>query len=207
MRAWSRPGGQGWFARVRIVPFVNSIDWADDSRDRAGRSPGPGPECGDRASRQPAASPGRDGGAAAGLPVGTEMIVRRQEWFLEELPWKLQDRLVPEDLVRPGAPTGCSSPRTSPEGLGAYLHGGARPGARSGTKFYFLPRKPTSRRDRASSASRRGRRACVIELVRTACIADDDESRPLVHGRRNLCRRQEPVRELAVTAPRRSVGG
>ena len=26
----TRPG-QGWFARVRIVPFVNSIDWADDA--------------------------------------------------------------------------------------------------------------------------------------------------------------------------------
>src|SRR5690349_9089528 len=26
----TRPG-QGWFARVRIVPFVNSLDWADDT--------------------------------------------------------------------------------------------------------------------------------------------------------------------------------
>ena len=39
----TRPG-QGWFARVRIVPFVNSIDWADEHRDRAGPGPGTGPE-------------------------------------------------------------------------------------------------------------------------------------------------------------------
>jgi GntR family transcriptional regulator len=32
----TRPG-QGWFARVRIVPFVNSIDWADDAANFRGK--------------------------------------------------------------------------------------------------------------------------------------------------------------------------
>ena len=35
----TRPG-QGWFARVRIVPFVNSIDWADRTAIEQARNQG-----------------------------------------------------------------------------------------------------------------------------------------------------------------------
>src|SRR5580693_605565 len=38
----TRPG-QGWFATVRIVPFVNSIDWADDAAIKQAREQGRAP--------------------------------------------------------------------------------------------------------------------------------------------------------------------
>src|ERR1700736_1026209 len=76
----TRPG-QGWFARVRIVPFVNSIDSADrtaieQARDQGRAAMATPPTV----NLQPAPAEIAD---RLRVPVGTDMIVRRQEWFLD----------------------------------------------------------------------------------------------------------------------------
>src|ERR1700733_6179278 len=73
----TRPG-QGWFARVRIVPFVNSIDWADGTAVEQARARGRVPRAAPpTVNVQPAPA---DMAERLRLTVGTEMIVRRQEW-------------------------------------------------------------------------------------------------------------------------------
>src|ERR1700760_3939578 len=71
----TRPG-QGWYARVRIVPFDNSLDWSDSTaieqakaRGRMPRVPPP------VVSLQQAPADIAD---RLGVPAETEMIVRRQ---------------------------------------------------------------------------------------------------------------------------------
>jgi GntR family transcriptional regulator len=170
----TRPG-QGWFARVRIVPFVNSIDWADDTAIEQARARG----------RVPTAAPPTVNVQPAPIemaerlrvPVGTEMIVRRQEWFLEELPWKVQTAWCPKARYDQGAHRLLIA-EDIPEGLGAYLQGALdlRP---AGTKFYFLPRKPSGSEISFFCFPDESDVPYVIELVRTACMADDDGARPL----------------------------
>lgn len=170
----TRPG-QGWFARVRIVPFVNSIDWADDAaitqakaRGRVPRATPPTvnlqdapPEMADRLT----------------VPLGTEMIVRRQEWFLDELPWKLQTAWCPKARSVQGAYRLLMAEDIS-EGLGTYLQDalGLRP---AGAAFYFLPRKPTVEESKFFGFPDEGDIPYVIELIRTATIEDDGGPRPL----------------------------
>ena len=169
----TRPG-QGWFARVRIVPFVNSIDWADDAAIEQARS-GAGGE-GHSANRKPADGAGRDGGPAA-VPAGTEMIVRRQEWFLDELPWKLQTAWCPRVWYDKGARRLLIA-EDIPEGIGAYLHDELDLPL-DGTTFYFLPRKPNTSEIRFFGFPDESDTPYVIELIRTACVAGDGGSRPL----------------------------
>jgi GntR family transcriptional regulator len=170
----TRPG-QGWFARVRIVPFVNSIDWADDTAIEQARARG----------RVPRAAPPTVNLQPAPLelaellrvPVGTEMIVRRQEWFLEELPWKLQTAWCPKAWYDRGARRLLIA-EDIPEGLGAYLQGALdlRP---AGTMFYFLPRKPTAGEIGFFCFPDENDVPYVIELVRTWNMVDEVGSRPL----------------------------
>lgn len=170
----TRPG-QGWFARVRIVPFVNSIDWADGTAIEQARALG----------RIPRAAPPTvhlqvaptEMADRLRVPVGTEMIVRRQEWFLEELPWKLQTAWCPKAWYDRGAKRLLIA-EDIPEGLGAYLHDALdlRPG---GTTFYFLPRKPSASEISFLGFPDESDAPYVIELIRTACMTDDDGSRPL----------------------------
>jgi GntR family transcriptional regulator len=170
----TRPG-QGWFARIRIVPFVNSIDWADDAAIEQARARGRVPRAAPpTVNRQQAPS---EMAELLRVPVGTEIIVRRQEWFLEELPWKLQTAWCPKTWYDQGADRLLVA-EDIPEGLDAYLHGvlGLRP---VGTKFYFLPRKPSSSEIDFFCFPDETDAPYVIELIRTACIADDDGSRPL----------------------------
>jgi GntR family transcriptional regulator len=161
----TRPG-QGWFARVRIAPFVNSIDWPDgatiEQAQAQGRIPRATPPT---VHRQAAPAEMAD---RLRVPLGTEMIVRRQEWFLDELPWKLQTAWCLKIWYDKGA-SRLLVAEDIPEGLGAYLHAdlGLSP---AGTMFYFLPRKPRS--DESDVPY-------VIELIRTWNIAGDGGSRPL----------------------------
>src|ERR1700684_3850123 len=96
----TRPG-QGWFAQVRIVPFVNSIDWADgtaiEQALQRGRAPRATPPT---VNLQ---TPSAEMADRLGVPIGNEMIVRRQEWFLDELPWKLQTAWCPKTWYDRGA--------------------------------------------------------------------------------------------------------
>lgn len=85
--AETRPG-QGWFAKIRIVPFVNSIDWEDDTAIAEAKARGRTPKAMPPTVNTDSAP--ADIADRLGVPVGTEMIVRRQEWLLDGLPWKLQ---------------------------------------------------------------------------------------------------------------------
>jgi GntR family transcriptional regulator len=170
----TRPG-QGWFAQVRIVPFVNSIDWVDGTAIEQARARG----------RVPRATPPTVNlqTAPAGIadrlrvPVGTEMIVRRQEWFLDELPWKLQAAWCPKDWYDKGAGRLLTA-QDIPEGLTAYLHMalGVDP---ADTTFHFLPRRPSSDEVSFFGFPDKSDVPYVIELTRTSLIAGDGGTRPL----------------------------
>jgi len=170
----TRPG-QGWFARVRIVPFVNSIDWADDAAITQAKARGRVPRATPPTVNLQSAPP--EMAERLCVPVGTEMIVRRQEWFLDELPWKLQTAWCPKTRAVQGAYRLLMAEDIS-EGLGAYLQHelGLRPASAT---FYFLPRKPTDEEIKFFDFSDDGDIPYVIELIRTATIEDDGGSRPL----------------------------
>ena len=99
----TRPG-QGWFARVRIVPFVNSLDWGDGAAIKQANASGRAPLVTPPTVFPQAAAP--DMAERLRVPVGTAMIVRRQQWFLDDVPWKLQDVWCPRSLFDQGA-RGC----------------------------------------------------------------------------------------------------
>ena len=170
----TRPG-QGWFARVRIVPFVNSLDWGDaaaiEQASASGRAPSFTPPA---VSRRPAP---RDMAERLDVPVGTPMIVRRQEWFLDDMPWKLQDVWCPRSLADQGADKLLIA-EDLPQGLGTYLHGtlGVRPASAA---FFFLPRRPSDDERRFFRFPAEGEAPYVVEIIRTAIMAAESGPRPL----------------------------
>ena len=188
----TRPG-QGWFARVRIVPFVNSIDWADgtaieQARDR-GRAPRATPPT---VNLQPAPAEMAD---RLRVPVGTDMIVRRQEWFLDELPWKLQTAWCPRVWYDKGAHRLLTA-EDIPEGIGAYLHDELD--LPSGRHHVLLPAAQAKRqRDQLLRLPRRERRALRHRAHPHRVHGGRRRIAAAVRGRRDLRRRPEPVRELA----------
>ena len=170
----TRPG-QGWFARVRIVPFDNSIDWADrtaiaeaEARGRVPRATPPTVE------RQ--AAP-QDLADRLRVPAGTEMIVRRQKWFLDELPWKLQAAWCPKERYDQGARRLLTAEDIS-EGLGTYLYDvlSLLP---AGASFFFLPRKPSIDDVEFFGFQVVGDIPYVIELTRTVSVASEGGPQPL----------------------------
>lgn len=170
----TRPG-QGWFARVRIEPFVNSIDWADEAAIAEAKARGRVPRATPpTVTRQPAPPEMAD---RLRVPVGTELIVRRQEWFLDEFPWKLQVAWCPKARYDEGARRLLTA-EDIPEGLRAYLQSALRLRP-VGTRFYFLPRKPTIEESRFFGFPDEGDVPYVIELIRTAHVAGDNGSEPL----------------------------
>jgi GntR family transcriptional regulator len=170
----TRPG-QGWFAKVRIVPFVNSIDWEDVTAITEAKARGRFPNVTPPTVRQQPAP--ADMADRLWVPVGTEMIVRRQEWFLDELPWKLQAVWCPKARFDEGAHRLLLAEDIA-EGVGSYLHDtlGLRP---AGASFFFLPRKPTADEIRFFGFPDESDVPYVIELTRTASILDGGEPRPL----------------------------
>jgi GntR family transcriptional regulator len=170
----TRPG-QGWFARVRIVPFVNSLDSSDgaaiEQATASGRVPKATPPT---VFLQAAAS---DMAERLDVPVGTAMIVRRQEWFLDDVPWKLQDVWCPRALYDEGARRLLTAEDIA-QGLGAYLREtlSLRPASAA---FFFLPRKPGDEESKFFGFPAEGEIPYVIELVRTASMADEGGPRPV----------------------------
>jgi DNA-binding GntR family transcriptional regulator len=170
----TRPG-QGWFARVRIVPFVNSLDWGDgaaiEQANASGRSPRVTPPT---VSLQAATS---EMAERLRVSVGTAMIVRRQEWFLDDVPWKLQDVWVPRARFDEGAHRLLMAEDIS-QGLGTYLREtlGLLPASAS---FFFLPRKPCDEECKFFGFPAEGEIPYVVELIRTASMAEDAGPRPL----------------------------
>jgi DNA-binding GntR family transcriptional regulator len=170
----TRPG-QGWFARVRIVPFVNALDWGDSAAIEQAKAQ----------HRVPRAEPPTVGlqvpppeiAERLGVPAGTPMIVRRQEWFLDEVPWKLQAVWSAKARYDEGAHRLLMAEDIA-EGLGSYLQDalGLRPAS---TAFYFLPRRPRDEESKFFGFSAEGEIPYVIELVRTASTAEEGGPRPL----------------------------
>jgi GntR family transcriptional regulator len=170
----TRPG-QGWFAKIRIVPFVNSIDWGDDTAIAEAQARGRTPTAMPPTVNQENAP--ADIAERLGIPVGTAMIVRRQEWLLDGLPWKLQAVWCPKARSDEGAYRLLMAVDIS-EGVGKYLYSalGLVP---DGVTFYFLPRKPSDEEIRFFDFPDESDVPYVIELIRTATVAADDAPRPL----------------------------
>lgn len=170
----TRPG-QGWFARVRIVPFDNSLDWGDGAAIEEAKARGLTPRVTPPTVSLQAAPP--EMADRLRVPAETATIVRRQEWFLDEVPWKLQAVWCPKVHFDQGARRLLMTEDIS-EGLGAYLHGtlGLRPDSAT---FYFLPRKPSDEEGRFFGFSPEGEAPYVIELIRTARMAGEAGPQPL----------------------------
>jgi GntR family transcriptional regulator len=170
----TRPG-QGWFARVRIVPFDNSLDWGDGAAMEEAKARGRTPRVTPPTVSLQAAPP--EMVARLHVPAGTAMIVRRQEWFLDEVPWKLQTAWCSKAHFDQGAHQLLMAEDIS-EGLGAYLNNtlGLRPASAT---FFFLPRKPSDEESRFFGFSAEGEVPYVIELIRTASVTGEDGPRPL----------------------------
>jgi GntR family transcriptional regulator len=170
----TRPG-QGWFARVRIVPFDNSLAWGDGAAIEEAKARGRTPQVTPPTVSLQAAPP--NVAARLRIPVGTAMIVRRQEWFLDEVPWKLQAAWCPKVHSDRGADRLLMAQDIS-GGLGRYLHDTLSLGPASAT-FYFLPRKPSDEESRFFGFPPEGEAPYVIELIRTAHVASEDGPEPL----------------------------
>ena len=157
------------------MPFDNSLDWGDgaaiDEAKARGRTPRVTPPTVSLQSAPPEMAD------RLHVPAGTAMIVRRQEWFLDEVPWKLQAAWCPKTRFDLGAHQLLMAEDIS-EGLGAYLHNtlGLRPASAS---FFFLPRKPSDEESRFFGFPAEGEVPYVIELVRTASVAAEDGPQPL----------------------------
>ncbi len=197
----TRPG-QGWFARVRIVPFVNSIDWADDTAIAQAKAVGRAPKATPpTVNLQPAPPEMAD---RLRLPVGTEMIVRRQEWFLDELPWKLQAVWCPKARHDIDAPRLLMAEDIS-EGVGTYLHNTLSLCPAGSTFYFLLPAAQAERRgNQVLRFPQRGRHS-LCHRAHPYCERSG-RRRPTaaVCGRGRLRRRPEPLREFAACAAGRA---
>jgi GntR family transcriptional regulator len=171
----TRPG-QGWFARVRIVPFDNSLDWGDGAAIEQAKARGRAPRVTPPTVSLQAAPP--EIASRLRVPAGTAMIVRRQEWFLDEVPWKLQAAWCPTTTRFDQGAHQLLMAEDISEGLGAYLYNtlGLRPASAT---FFFLPRKPSDEDSRFFGFPAEGEVPYVIELIRTASVTGGDGPRPL----------------------------
>jgi DNA-binding GntR family transcriptional regulator len=170
----TRPG-QGWYARVRIVPFDNSLDWSDSTALEQAKARGRIPRVTPPSVSQQQAPP--EIADRLRVPAGAEMVVRRQDWFLDDLPWKLQVAWCPRSLFDEGARELLMAEDIG-QGIGAYL--GATLGLwPSSMAFYFLPRQPTHEESDYFGFPAEGGSSYVVELTRTAMTSPQDGQRPL----------------------------
>jgi GntR family transcriptional regulator len=167
--------GMGWFARIQIVPFVNSIEWEDVTASSAakalGRTPRATPPI---VSRQAASA---DMSARLDVPLGTEMVIRRQAWYLDEVPWKIEATWCPKARVDQGAQRLLVAEDID-EGVGDYLRTTLRLRS-AGSAFFFLPRAPSDDEARFFEFPPDGAMPYVVELIRTAIAMADGSPWPL----------------------------
>ena len=195
----TRPG-QGWFARVRIVPFVNPLELGRQRRDRARRRLAAGLREGEppTVSLQAAAPEMAD---RLCVPAGTAMIVRRQEWFLDEVPWKLQAVWCPKALFDEGAHRLLMAEDIS-EGLGSYLQEAlglrlagadvlllAAQAERRGKQVLRLPRRGRASRLSSNSSAPRTR---PRKAARARCTRWSASTRATGTDSRARCRPRRP---------------
>ena len=122
----TRPG-QGTFVRRRIVPFVTTLSAPPEAVLDGGESDAAFCEVKER-GREPSASvplvavQQATGNVAARLriPVGTQVVSRHQERFIDAAPWSLQTTYYPMDLISQGA-VRLISAEPIPGGTVAYL--------------------------------------------------------------------------------------
>lgn len=196
--------GQGWFATVRIEPFVNSMDWEDSTAIKEAIARGRKPQAAPPIVSRQAAPP--EMANRLEVPVGTEMAVRHQDWFLDDLPWKRQTVWCPIARFSEGAHRLLVAEDIS-EGVGSYLYTALGLIPTSDT-FYFLPRKPLADEIRFFGFSGESDAPYVIELTRTATAADASGPRPsyaavgVYAGDRNRFEssRPSPPREASAAA-------
>jgi GntR family transcriptional regulator len=169
----TRPG-QGWFAKVKIVPFVNSIGWQDSAAIKEATARGRNPQFGPPVVSRQFAPP--EVAEWLQVPNRTEMVVRRQEWYLDDTPWKLQAIWCPAS--RSAEARRILVAEDIPEGVGSYLYGALdlRP---AGSMFHFLPREPSTDEGRFFGFPDEGNVPYVIELTRIASVIDDGGTLPL----------------------------
>ena len=170
----TRPG-QGWYARVRIVPFDNSLDWSDSTAIEQAKARGRIPRVTPPVVSLQQAPP--EIADRLRVPAGSEMIVRRQDWFLDDLPWKLQVAWCPRALFDQGARELLMAEDID-RGIGAYLSDTLRLRPASMT-CYFLPRQPTHEESEYFGFSAEGGSSYVVELTRTAITSAEDGQGPL----------------------------
>jgi GntR family transcriptional regulator len=122
----TRPG-QGTFVRPRIAPFMTTLSVAPETGLGGGEGDAAFCEVRQR-GREPSASVPRvaiqqaAGNVAARLriPEGTQVVSRRQERFIDGIPWSLQTTYYPMDLIARGAGRLISA-EAIPGGTVAYL--------------------------------------------------------------------------------------
>lgn len=170
----TRPG-LGWFATIRIVPFVNPIEWGDEAAIRAANDRGRRPRVASPTISSQPAPPNM--AERLGVAVGTDMIVRRQDWFLDDLPWKQQAVWCPTARADEGADLLLVA-KDIVEGVGNYLYR-ALDLHPAGASFYFLPREPTIDEMRFFGFTAESGIPYVIELVRTASVVGNRGPSPL----------------------------
>jgi len=170
----TRPG-QGWFATVRIVPFVNSIDWEDSAAIAEATARGRKPQAAAPDVSRKAAPP--EVADRLRVPVGTQMVVRRQEWFLDDMPWKLQTIWCPVARADEGAHRLLVAADIA-EGVGTYLYTALHLSP-AGDSFYFLPRKPYLEEIQFFGFPGESDAPYVIELFRTASASAGSGPHPL----------------------------
>lgn len=173
----TRPG-QGTFVRSRIAPFMTTLSVAPETGLGGGEGDAAFCEVRQR-GRQPSASVPRVaiqqavGNIAARLriPEGTQVVSRRQERFIDGIPWSLQTTYYPMDLIARGAGRLISA-EGIPGGTVAYLR--ETLGLKQvGYRDRILIRPPDDNELRFFDLPDDGR-IPVITIMRTGYRADDE---------------------------------
>jgi GntR family transcriptional regulator len=167
--------GQGWFAKVKIVPFVNSIGWEDGTAITEAKARGRNPQFTPPIVSRRGAPP--EVADRLQIPPTTQMVVRQQEWHLDDMPWKLQTVWCQVARCREGAHRLLVA-EDIPEGVGNYLYS-ALDLHPAGVAFHFLPREPTADEARFFGFPDEGSVPYVIQLTRIANVADGGRTCPL----------------------------
>ena len=170
--------GQGTFAMQRLQPFVTTLSADSETGLGGGEGEGAYAEVRER-GRTPSASVPRVEvqfapryiAARLRLPEGTQVLTRRQERYIDRMPWSLQVTAYPMELVTQGA-VDLLMAQDIPGGAVSYLKrtlGLAQVGHRD----RILVRPPNEEESRFFKLPDDGR-VSVVSVVRTGYRDSDD---------------------------------